>query len=130
MARLPLSIIHVGNPAGNDPLKEFVQLFVFEDLNTSGYALVDRTFKEEGGVSNEFRHIYVFPNQDVKKNDIIDVYTGIGTNSVHDNLDGSTTYFFFWGSEQCVWNNQGGDRATLLRYTVEDDLVVPAAESK
>lgn len=112
----------------NDPSKEFVRLLATEKVNLKGYAIVDRTFEQDGSLSNEFRHIYVFPKLELKKDDWVRLYTGIGKYHTHKNSknENETVHNLYWQSEKCVWNNNGGDTATLIKYTVEGSKVVPA----
>jgi hypothetical protein len=124
----PLTICKVNNPKGGKPEEEYVQIFVLQDVILSNYALVDRTFDEEGGISNEFRHIFVFPKISVDAGDVIYLHTGKGRNDSFIGDGGSTVHTLFWGADHCVWNNRGGDRATIIRYVVEVSEVVPAAE--
>ena len=108
--------------------EEMVWLEVAEDTNLKGYAVVDRTFATSGAVSNEFRHIFVFPDTPVAKGDWVLLYTGKGTASKAKNEKNTFTHNFYWGSGECVWNNNGGDVATLIKYTVVNSVTVPAAK--
>ena len=128
MLTSPLMIWHVANPKGGVPEEEYVQIFALGDVNLAGYALVDRTFDSEGVVSNEFRHIFVFPSLSVEAGDTVYVYTGCGTNGPFIGDGGSTVHLLYWGAKHCVWNNRGGDSATIIRYTVEASGSVPAAK--
>lgn len=106
---------------------EKVWLDVVESTNLTGYALVDRTFTSTGQLSNEFRHIFVFPSLQVAKNDYVCLNSGTGDYKALKNSRGGMTHFFYWGSGNCVWNNNGGDRATLIKYSVISGMDVQAA---
>ncbi len=53
---------------GSKPNDEEIWLKAKTKMNTKGYAVVDRTFDDEGNISNEFRHIYVLPSIDLEEN--------------------------------------------------------------
>lgn len=127
---MSLKIFNVEN--SNDPLKEIVRLRASEKVNLKGYAIVDRTFDQDGSLSNEFRHIYVFPKLELKKGDWVRLYTGKGTYSTQQNASSSeeTVHKLYWQSGECVWNNAGGDTATLIKFSAEDSKIVPAVSTK
>lgn len=118
----------------SDPTKEVIFLQTDEDINLEGYAIIDRTFDEAGKPSNEFRHFFAFPNYELKKNDIAALVTGKGKRDPEPIFKKGTgklicqIHYFFWGSEECVWNNDGGDIANLIKFTVEDHCVIPAID--
>lgn len=113
-----------GKTAGS----EFVWLEVKVASSLHGYAVVDRTFNQQGQLSNEFRHIFVFPDTQVAKGDWVRLYTGTGTYSKTKNDQNTYTHNFYWGSSGCIWNNNGGDTATLIKYGVVNSVAVPAAK--
>lgn len=91
---------------------ERIILDVLEDEEIGNYMILDTTYAE-GDVSNKVRHPYWFPDQQVKKGDIVVLYTNKGPFSTIKNSDGSTSYFFHWGLDSNVWNNDG-DCALLV----------------
>ncbi|MCD9017518.1 hypothetical protein [Parachryseolinea silvisoli] len=115
---------------GTTPQAEFVWIRVDVDVNTRGYALVDRTLTADGQVSNEFRHIFVFPNLAVRRGDWIRLFTGTGNFSRNeaDGSPGNFIYNLYWGANACVYNNRGGDIVTLLRYTTINQVTVPSVQ--
>ena len=58
------------------------------------------------------------------------VYTGPGKNHPGENGNKEKVHFLYWNSKECVWNDKGGDTATLIKYTVADSQVVPPVEKK
>ena len=101
---------------GNTPQNEFVWLHATEALNVKGYALVDRTFDSKDQVSNEFRHIFVFPNLVLKKNDWICLHSGTGKYNTEINSHNTITHHLYWQSDKCIWNNNDKDTASLIQY--------------
>lgn len=94
---------------------ERLVLKVLRNCNMNEYVVFDTTFDENGVVSNKHRHLYVFPQIDVKANDTVVLYTKRGTYSTIYNDNGTTSYFFYWNLDIHVWNNEG-DTAYLLHY--------------
>ena len=102
---------------------EFIWIKVTENVNIEGYAIVDRAFNGEENLSNQFRHIYVFPSLDVDKDDWVRLWTGKGNYrkmKVPD--DEGFMHDLYWGSEHCVWNDSGEDIATLIKYSVVNSI--------
>jgi len=112
----------------SDPNKECVVLTTISDLNLKGYALVDRTFDEDGKVSNEFRHIYIFPDLAIKSNDVVGVFTGVPTDKIpavaKRKKGEGNIYRLYWQSDSCVWNDAGGDTASLIKYDLINSVTV------
>lgn len=69
------------------------------------YFLVIRTKKTDGGFQNKGTDYFWFLPQQVKENDKIVLYSKKGQNSVKDNLDGTKTYFFYWGLNSPVFKS-------------------------
>ena len=116
------SVVNSSTPQG-----EFVWIEVLADCNLSNYAIIDRTFDVNQRLSNEFRHIFIFPNLNVKKGDWLKLCTGAGTYSSQKITDRSIGYLhnFFWNSGNCVWNNSGGDTASLIKFQGLKKVTVP-----
>lgn len=84
---------------------ERLVLQVLEDCNLGAYIVFDSTYNN-GVRSNLHRHSYIFPNQNVKANDYILLYTQQGDSNKYRNRSGTTTWEFFWGLDVNVWNNE------------------------
>ncbi|HWY36998.1 MAG TPA: hypothetical protein VNY73_00470 [Bacteroidia bacterium] len=124
-----LEITQVVN--GSTPNEEQVWLKAKEAINIKGFALIDRTFDEKDKVSNEFRHIFVFPEFELTKDQIVVVRTGTGTNGFRKFSDVDEKYLaLYWGAKECVWNDKGGDTATLISFVPVNFVKVPAVQKK
>lgn len=129
MKIVPLKITSVVN--SNKVEGEFVRLRASVAMNTANYALVDRTFDTDGNVSNEFRHIYVFPPIDLSAGEEVIVHSGKGKDGKIKYSDSEGKYHrLFWGANDCVWNDEGGDKATLIKFEVINTVTVPPVEKK
>lgn len=123
---MDLEIIQVIN--SNKPEEEVVRIKANADVNLRSYAIIDRTFSPAEKVTNEFRHIFAFPSTAVKSGEYIRLHTGTGSYRRVVNTDATVTHHFYWNSKTCVWNDKGGDVATLFRYSVMNSKPVPAAK--
>ncbi|MCT4327715.1 hypothetical protein [Chryseobacterium indologenes] len=104
---------------GSTPNTEKIWLQAKGNINTKGYAIVDRTFDANGNISNEFRHIYILPSIDLKKDEDLIIYIGSGKNEKRKFSDTKKDYYAcYWGSEHCILNDKGGDTITLIQYDV------------
>jgi len=125
MKIIPFKITEINN--SSEAKNEYIRLKASIGVNTKDYALVDRTFEENGNLSNEFRHIFVFPDILLKPNEEVIVCTGTGTNGKGKYKTGNEEYHrLYWGAKACIMNDKGGDRITLIRYSVESSMAVPA----
>jgi hypothetical protein len=115
---------------GSKPENEFVIFAAIGDFNTKGFALVDRTFDEDGRLSNEFRHIYVFPEVKLKAGDRIVLCTGAGEDGTKKLPNGTKFHGLYWGAKECVWNDKGGDTATLISFALVNSKTVPPVNVK
>ncbi|SDY83710.1 hypothetical protein SAMN04488069_11533 [Hymenobacter psychrophilus] len=108
------------------PAAEGVWLRASASVSTLGFAVVDRTFNPDGTPSNEFRHIYLFGDVAIAKDEWIRLVTGPGKyRKAPADKDGHVVHYFYWGSGNCVWNDAGGDTAALIRYTTINTKPVP-----
>ena len=124
---MALKILRVEN--GDTPNEEKVWIEATTAMNTKGFAIVDRTFGEDGKVSNEFRHIYILPNINLAINQKAVIYTGKGKNEEKTYNNSSDKYYaLYWGADHCVWNNKGGDTASLISFAAVGSVKVPAVK--
>lgn len=94
--------------------KEYVQMRVDRDCDIGDYVLADTTYIAPDQISNELRHMFWFPNKQVKAGDTIILRTGSGKHTEERMDDGSTKHRFYWQLGSAVWNDTG-DAAVLLR---------------
>lgn len=60
----------------------------------------------ENTVSSNVRKTYWFPDKDVKKGDLIVLYSKSGINTERKESDGSTVHFFYWGNNASQWEKR------------------------
>lgn len=67
---------------GKTPETDWITLRADDAINLSEYALADRTFAADGTPSNEFRHIFLFPNKKVAKGEWVRLHLRKGARSL------------------------------------------------
>jgi len=110
---MSLEIVTIQN--NGNASEEYVLLKATKTVNLSNYAVVDRTFDEEGNVSNIYRHFYRFPSQQVKEGEYVSLRTSKGTYKYDKLKDGSPVHRFYWGSEAPIWNDTNVESAEVLK---------------
>jgi len=108
---------------GTKPEKEYVELFAKQDVDLTNFAILDRTFDKEKKASNIHRHFYKFPNKELKKGEYIRIYTGKGKPETGEAKAGDKAvilHYAYWNMDECIWNNDALDRATLIEFFIED----------
>ena len=88
--------------AGSKELERIV-LRVREDCNVGDFLIMDTTYDGDR-ISNKLRHTYWFPDKDVRKGDLVILYTKEGKISEKVNLSGNISHFFYWNLKETVWN--------------------------
>jgi len=86
---------------------ERIVLSVLADDDIGKYIVMDSTYTLSGGVSNKVRHPYWFPDKNVRKGDLVVLYTKKGKQSDKVKEDKSTVHFFYWDLDIHVWNDDG-----------------------
>jgi hypothetical protein len=95
---------------------EYVLMRVQKNCNIGHYMLADSTYTSDDRVSNKLRHTFWIPDKEVRRGELVSVWTKIGTNITTKNNDGETVHRFFWGLKTSVWNDKG-DCAVLFELT-------------
>ena len=97
-----------------DADEERLVLTVLREDDVGYYVVFDTTIAANGGVSNQPRHTYWFPDKRVDAGDLVVLYTKPGTPKEKPTQTGSTTHFFYWGLKETIWERPGGC-AVLMR---------------
>jgi hypothetical protein len=108
-----------------DEKKEYVTIQAKEDCNLEGYMIFDETFKNDGSASNKHRHVFIFPDWEVKKNEWVFLFTCSGKNTRGKTKDSSPASYFYWGLKSPVWNEEG-DKVHLIKVESAMTLKVPS----
>ena len=91
--------------------KERIIMSVQHDGDVGGCLIALSQKRSENSISAHLDHVYWIPNQEVKENDLIVIYSKKGQRNSLNNDDGSTTYFFYWGLEKSF---SEADKALVL----------------
>jgi hypothetical protein len=116
---------------------ERLTLDVLEDTNLKNYLLLDDTFSNDGKLSNKERHPFWFPDWEVEKGDVVNLYTHKGENHINlMKLNGKhiirfgkqpNVHLIYWNLKSGVWNKDG-DEAFLIQLKTFDKIVVKVAD--
>lgn len=84
---------------------ERVLLEAEDDGNVGLFVVLVSKVVEEKKVSSLLRNPYWFPDKDVKKGDLIVLYSRGGSYNAIDNKDASKSHFFYIGSTQPLYQD-------------------------
>lgn len=94
--------------------KERVVLEVIADDFLGFYILFKTKETGEGKVSSKTKGTFWFPDIEIKKGDLVVLYSRAGINKARVNKDGTTTHFFYWQKKDTIWN-ESNDAIVLLK---------------
>ncbi|HEX8620946.1 MAG TPA: hypothetical protein VF718_03175 [Allosphingosinicella sp.] len=97
-----------------DASEEYILLDVLADCDIGEYLIADNTFTDKGNVSNKLRHVYWFPDKQVKKGELVSLRTGKGKNTTTTNNNGIKVHRFYWNLGSPVWNDDNADAGILM----------------
>jgi hypothetical protein len=112
--------------------EEYILLKATKAINVNSYAIVDRTFNEDGSISNVFRHFFRFPSHQIKEGEYVSLRTGKGTYKYDKLTDGRPVHRFYWGSHASIWNDSNVESAEVLKVETVNKKVTghPAPNKK
>lgn len=84
--------------------KERVVLKVLIDDELGFYGAFKSKKTGEKTISSKVTATFWFPDRYVKKGDIVVLYSKRGVNTERKNNDGTTSFFFYWGMNEPIWN--------------------------
>lgn len=98
-----------------DASQEYLLLQATADINLNDYAVVDKTFDEEGKPSNVMRHFFRFPKKEIKKGEYVSLRTGKGNSELGKTKQGEIVHRIYWGSDAPIWNDANRECAEVLK---------------
>ncbi|CAI1705349.1 MULTISPECIES: hypothetical protein [Serratia] len=84
--------------------KERVVIEILEDGNVGNLVVTSTSQQGEGAVSSKIKNPYWIPDQDVKKGDLVVVYTKEGRKNNRENDDNSSSYFYYIGMDEPLYD--------------------------
>lgn len=97
-----------------DLLRERIVLKARRDLDVGDYAVLRSAVGSGEGTPTSGRKIaYWFPNEDVRANDLVVLYTKKGSRGSKPIEGGHTAYFFYWGRDEALWDDHNFGAALL-----------------
>ena len=93
---------------------ERVVFKVLLDCDLGMYITFKSTDTESGdGISSHVEYPFWFPDEDIKANDLVVLYTKQGQQSHKLNKDGTHTHFYYRGLNKAIFNKKA-ERALLM----------------
>lgn len=106
--------------SSGDITKERVVFKAAQDLAVGFYGVLKTIETAPNTVSNKVRDTYWFPDKDVKKDDLVVLYSKKGINTERKEKDGTTTHFFYWGKEASQWEKRAVQSDALILFKMEE----------
>ena len=97
--------------------KERIVLKVLEDEDVGRYAIFKTTKVGDTLVSSRVSLAFWFQDQEVKKDDLVVIYTKAGAYKSTKNTKGNTSHFFYWDKDASVW---GGDDDAIVLLNINE----------
>lgn len=82
---------------------ERIVLLAAKDIDLGDYAIF-RAPAKDNDVYSKITHAFWFPDQRVKADDLIVLYTKSGKQGRKENKDGSSSHFFYWSVDDVLWH--------------------------
>ncbi|OLU22492.1 hypothetical protein BVH03_25040 [Pseudomonas sp. PA15(2017)] len=101
--------------------KERVVIYALED-GQIGSQILASTQRHGAGVSNEIYNAYWIPDREIKKDDVVVVYTKSGKNTDRKNKDETRSYFFYMGLDKPTYVN---DKVAAVVFSIDKWKVAP-----
>lgn len=112
-----------------DLTKERLVLRADADLGVGQFAIL-RSRKSSTGATAGKKPAFWFPDKDVKRGDLVILYTKSGKSSVKALEGDRTAHFFYWGEESAFWGEDGFG-AVILKvetWTFATPQIAPTAD--
>ncbi|MDY4374014.1 hypothetical protein [Pectobacterium carotovorum] len=97
--------------------KERVVIEILEDGNAGDLIVTSTVQQGENEISSKIKNPYWIPDQDVEKGDLIIIYTKKGRKSNRTNSDNSSSYFFYIGMDEPLYNESN---ETAVVFDISD----------
>ena len=93
--------------------KERVVIEILEDGDAGKLIISSTTRQGENNVSPKIKNPFWVPDQDVKKGDLVIVYTKQGKSNIRKNNDDTTSYFFYMGMTDALYDEENKTAAVF-----------------
>lgn len=92
-----------------DPENERILIEVMEDCELGNYILALSNIVDAASISNKIESVYWLENQELKKGDLVVVYTKRQGTAIQKivNQSGAISYFLFWKLDTTISSKQG-----------------------
>lgn len=93
--------------------KERLILKANVDLDIGKYAVLYTELTADHNATAGSKLAYWFPDEEIKANDLVVLYSKNGTSSKKDLGNGRTAHFFYWERESPLWNDKSKGAVVL-----------------
>ena len=98
-----------------DPTRERVVMRAKADLDMTVYAVFCCKFgKAAAPIAGPIVAVYWFGPKELKKGDLVVLYTKAGDRAEKTTDDGRTSHFYYWGKNETIWDD---NRKPVLVHT-------------
>lgn len=105
--------------------KERIVFKVTEDGDLGKYIIAKTHTIGSHSISSVLSEVFWLPDQLVKKDDLVVLYTKRGARNSNQNQNGTTSYFFYWGLEESLTNEPNNGivvlETTWKAYRIDDN---------
>ncbi len=95
--------------------KERITFKTLVDDNIGFYGVFKTKKAGEKTFSSRVQETFWFPDRQIKKDDLIVLYSKSGISSEKKNTDGTSTHFFYWGKDNPLWLDDD-DSVVLFKF--------------
>lgn len=91
-----------------DSENERILIEVLDDCDLGNYVLALSNVVDDNRISNKIENVYWLENKELKKGDVVVVYTRRQGSSIQkiENKSGAISYFLFWNLDATLSNKQ------------------------
>ncbi len=117
-----------------DSENERILIDVLEDCELGNYVLALSNIVNDISISNKIENVYWLENQELKKGDLVIVYTKRPGTAIQkfENQSGAMSYFLFWNLDTTISSKQDKKvvclETTWSTMTIEDTAITEQKE--
>ena len=123
-----MKILRINDRGNLEKERLVLKADAIEDLGH--YLIFKTTLLDEGGFSaRPDSRVFWLPDRQIKKGDMVVIYSKEGSLSTKENKDKSTSLFFYWNSKVPLWSKDT-DTVVLIKVSEYQAWAAKIEESK
>lgn len=88
-----------------DLSRERIVLRADSDTDIGRYLILSARASNGKTLAGRIPNCYWFPDREIKAGDFVVLYSKAGTRNVKENDSGNASYFFYWGLDETLWDD-------------------------